>query len=97
MSGSEIGIQKSELYPEHFMAKGLTRQSDDFSAWYNELISKAELADNAPTRGCMVIRPYGFALWENMVAQLDRMFKDTGHVNAYFPLLIPKPEHSKNL
>lgn len=90
MSGSEIGIQKSELYPEHFMAKGLTRQSDDFSAWYNELISKAELADNAPTRGCMVIRPYGFALWENMVAQLDRMFKDTGHVNAYFPLLIPE-------
>ncbi len=72
------------------MAKGLTRQSDDFSAWYNELISKAELADNAPTRGCMVIRPYGFALWENMVAQLDRMFKDTGHVNAYFPLLIPE-------
>lgn len=71
------------------MAKKLTAQADDFSAWYNEVIAKAELADNAPTRGCMVIRPYGFALWENMVAELDRMFKDTGHENAYFPLLIP--------
>ncbi|MXY96373.1 MAG: proline--tRNA ligase [Gemmatimonadetes bacterium] len=71
------------------MAKKLTAQADDFSAWYNEVIAKAELADNAPTRGCMVIRPYGFALWENMVAVLDRMFKETGHVNAYFPLLIP--------
>ncbi len=71
------------------MAKKLTSQADDFSAWYNEVIAKAELADNAPTRGCMVIRPYGFALWENMVAELDRMFKATGHVNAYFPLLIP--------
>ncbi len=72
------------------MAKGLTSQTADFSAWYNEVIAKAELADNAPTRGCMVIRPYGFALWENMVAELDRMFKATGHVNAYFPLLIPE-------
>lgn len=71
------------------MAKKLTAQADDFSAWYNEVIAKAELADNAPTRGCMVIRPYGYALWENMVAELDRMFKETGHVNAYFPLLIP--------
>ena len=71
------------------MPKKLTAQGDDFSAWYNEVIAKAELADNAPTRGCMVIRPYGFALWENMVAELDRMFKETGHVNAYFPLLIP--------
>ena len=71
------------------MAKKLTAQAEDFSAWYNEVIAKAELADNAPTRGCMVIRPYGFALWENMVAVLDRMFNDTGHVNAYFPLLIP--------
>lgn len=72
------------------MAKTLTSQAKDFSAWYNEVISKAELADNAPTRGCMVIRPYGYALWENMVAELDRMFKATGHVNAYFPLLIPE-------
>ena len=72
------------------MAKTLTSQAKDFSAWHNEVISKAELADNAPTRGCMVIRPYGYALWENMVAELDRMFKATGHVNAYFPLLIPE-------
>ena len=77
------------------MAKGLTKQSDDFSSWYNEIIAKAELADNAPTRGCMVIRPYGFALWENMVAELDRMFKETGHVNAYFPLLIPESFFTK--
>ena len=72
------------------MAKMLTSQTDDFSGWYNEVIAKAELADNAPTRGSMVIRPYGYTLWENMVAELDKMFKATGHVNAYFPLLIPE-------
>lgn len=72
------------------MAKGLTKQSDNFPDWYTEVITKAEMADNAPTRGCMVIRPYGFRLWEIMVAQLDRMFKETGHENAYFPLLIPE-------
>ncbi|MBI4550713.1 MAG: proline--tRNA ligase [Candidatus Latescibacteria bacterium] len=70
--------------------KGLTKRSDDFAGWYTDVILKAELADYAPTRGCMVIRPYGFGLWENMVVQLDRMIKETGHQNAYFPLLVPE-------
>ncbi|NLW50944.1 MAG: proline--tRNA ligase [Candidatus Brocadiaceae bacterium] len=71
------------------MAKGLTSQSEDYSAWYNEVVQQAELADYAPVRGCMIIRPYGYALWENIQAALDRRFKETGHVNAYFPLFIP--------
>jgi prolyl-tRNA synthetase len=70
--------------------KGLTPRAQDFSAWYNELILKAELADYSPVRGCMVIRPNGYAIWEEMQHALDRMFKDTGHQNAYFPLFIPQ-------
>src|ERR1700716_4241957 len=70
--------------------KKLTKRSEDFSAWYNEVVLKAELADYAPVRGCMVIRPNGYGIWERMQQQLDTMFKDTGHVNAYFPLLIPQ-------
>src|SRR6478672_9627283 len=76
-------------------AKALTPRATDFSAWYNELIAKAELADYSPVRGCMVIRPNGYAIWENMQRALDKMFKDTGHQNAYFPLLIPKSFFSK--
>lgn len=72
------------------MAKEITSRSEDYSQWYIDIVKKAELADNSPVRGCMVIRPNGFALWENMRDQLDRMFKETGHVNAYFPLFIPK-------
>src|SRR5580704_8898896 len=68
---------------------GVTPQGDDFSAWYNELVLKAELADRAPVKGAMVIRPYGYRVWELLQGELDRRFKDTGHVNAYFPLLIP--------
>jgi prolyl-tRNA synthetase len=68
---------------------GVTPQGEDFSAWYNELVLKAELADRAPVKGAMVIRPYGYRVWELLQAELDRRFKDTGHVNAYFPLLIP--------
>ena len=68
---------------------GVTPQTEDFSAWYNELVLKAELADRAPVKGAMVIRPYGYRIWELLQAELDRRFKDTGHVNAYFPLLIP--------
>src|SRR5580698_4741816 len=68
---------------------GVTPQSEDFSAWYNELVLKAELADRAPVRGAMVIRPYGYGIWELLQSQLDRRFKETGHVNAYFPLFIP--------
>ncbi len=70
--------------------KGLTARTDDFSAWYNEIVLRAELADYSPVRGCMVIRPYGYALWEHMRDALDAMFKATGHQNAYFPLFIPQ-------
>ena len=69
--------------------KGLTPQSEDFSAWYNDIVYKADLADLSPVRGSMVIKAYGFALWENIQRELDQMFKDTGHENLYFPLLIP--------
>ena len=70
--------------------KALTPRATDFSAWYNELIMRAELADYSPVRGCMVIRPNGYAIWEQMQQALDRMFKETGHQNAYFPLFIPQ-------
>ena len=72
------------------MAKDLTSRAENYSEWYNELVVKAALADHSAVRGCMVIKPYGYALWENMRDQLDKMFKDTGHVNAYFPLFVPK-------
>ena len=77
------------------MAKELTSMSENYSQWYNELVVKADLAENSAVRGCMVIKPYGYAIWEKMQAELDRMFKETGHVNAYFPLFIPKSFFSK--
>src|SRR4030095_328787 len=70
--------------------KALTTRAPDFTAWHNELIMKDPLADYSPVRGCMVIRPNGYAIWEQMQAALDRMFKETGHQNAYFPLFIPQ-------
>src|SRR5215203_5393932 len=70
--------------------KKLPKRAEDFSAWYNETVLKAELADYSPVRGCMVIRPRGYGIWERMQRQLDFAFKDTGHQNAYFPLLIPE-------
>jgi len=72
------------------MSKEITSRNEDYSKWYNDLVIKGELADYSAVRGCMVIKPYGFALWENMRDVLDRMFKETGHVNAYFPLFVPK-------
>ena len=72
------------------MSKNLTSRDQDYSKWYNELVVKADLAENSAVRGCMVIKPYGFAIWEKMQAQLDIMFKETGHQNAYFPLFVPK-------
>src|ERR1044072_3906588 len=72
--------------PEH----KLPSRAEDFSEWYNQLVLRAELADCAPVRGCMIVRPYGWALWENIQQALDRRFKATGHVNAAFPLLIPQ-------
>jgi prolyl-tRNA synthetase len=77
------------------MAKEITPRSEDYSQWYLDIVKKARLADNSPVRGCMVIKPHGFAIWEKMRDQLDKMFKDTGHVNAYFPLFIPKSFLSK--
>jgi prolyl-tRNA synthetase len=72
------------------MSKNLTTRAEDYSKWYNELVVKADLAENSGVRGCMVIKPYGYAIWEKMQAELDRMFKETGHENAYFPLFVPK-------
>jgi len=72
------------------MSKGVTKQSEDYSRWYTDVVQKAELADYSPVKGCMVIRPYGYAIWERLQSTLDGMFKETGHVNAYFPLFIPQ-------
>lgn len=77
------------------MAKNLTSRNEDYSKWYNELVIKSDMAENSGVRGFMVIKPYGYAIWERMQAELDRMFKETGHQNAYFPLFIPKSYFSK--
>ena len=78
-------VDKQEGFVEH-----ITPRSVDFSQWYTDVVLKAELADYAPVRGCMVIRPYGYAIWENIQARLDRRIKETGHKNAYFPLFVPE-------
>ena len=72
------------------MSKKLTKRSEDYSKWYNELVVMADLAENSPVRGCMVIKPYGYAIWEKIQNELDLKFKETGHYNAYFPLFVPK-------
>ena len=72
------------------MAKNITNPEKDYARWYQDVIREAELADSAPVRGCMVIRPYGYSIWENIKASLDASFKKTGHKNAYFPLFIPE-------
>ncbi|KAB2871028.1 MAG: proline--tRNA ligase, partial [Bacteroidales bacterium] len=77
------------------MAKEITSRNENYSQWYNDIVTKAGLADYSAVRGCMVIKPYGYAIWEKMQAELDRMFKETGHQNAYFPLFIPKSFFSK--
>jgi len=77
------------------MSKGIISRKEDYSQWYNELVSKADLAEHSAVRGCMVIKPYGYAIWEKMQAALDKKFKDTGHSNAYFPLFIPKSFFTK--
>jgi len=77
------------------MAKNLTKMEENYSQWYNDLVMQADLAENSSVRGCMVIKPYGYAIWEKIQSQLDKMFKETGHVNAYFPLFIPKSFFSK--
>jgi len=77
------------------MAKDFPTRNENYSQWYNDLVIKADLAENSPVRGCMVIKPYGYAIWEKIQSTLDRMFKDTGHSNVYFPILIPKSFFSK--
>lgn len=77
------------------MSKGITSKNEDYSQWYNDIVIKADLADHSDVRGCMVIKPYGYSIWEKMQGILDQKFKDTGHSNAYFPLLIPKSYFSK--
>src|SRR6202008_4052616 len=77
------------------MSKGIISKEEDYSQWYNDLVIKADLAEYSPVRGCMIIKPYGYSIWEKMQQTLDKMFKDTGHVNAYFPLFIPKSFFSK--
>jgi len=77
------------------MAKNFSSRDEDYSKWYNDLVYRAGLAENSAVRGCMVIKPYGFAIWERMQRALDDMFKDTGHQNAYFPLFIPKSFFSR--
>jgi prolyl-tRNA synthetase len=86
---------KQISYQNSKMAKELTTKEENYSQWYNDLVSKADLAENSAVRGCMVIKPYGYAIWEKMQAALDQMFKETGHENAYFPLFIPKSFFSK--
>jgi len=97
VSFTELFVQISHKFCAklRIMSKKLTKRSEDYSKWYNELVVKADLAENSGVRGCMVIKPYGFAIWEKMQAGLDKMFKDTGHENAYFPLFIPKSYLSK--
>ncbi len=77
------------------MAKNITPREKDYSEWYLDLVREAKLADYSPVKGCMVIRPNGYAIWEGIQRQLDKMFKDTGHVNAYFPMLIPQSFHGE--
>ena len=72
------------------MGNKITSRKEDYSKWYNDIVINADLAENSDIRGCMVIKPYGFSIWELMKKELDKMFKDTGHENAYFPLFIPK-------
>src|SRR5690606_21610021 len=73
-----------------FMSKGIISKDEDYSQWFNDLVVKADLAEHSSVRGCMVIKPYGYSIWEKMQAVLDQKFKDTGHSNAYFPLSIPE-------
>ena len=77
------------------MAKNFCTRDENYSQWYNDIVKKADLAENSSVRGCMVIKPYGYAIWEKMQRQLDQMFKDTGHSNAYFPIFIPKSFFSR--
>src|ERR1700743_684002 len=84
-----------DIYLNFMSNKGVISKEEDYSQWYNDLVIKADMAEYSPVRGCMIIKPYGYSIWETMQGVLDKMFKDTGHSNAYFPLLIPKSFFSK--
>ena len=79
------------------MGNKITSRKEDYSKWYNDIVINADLAENSDVRGCMVIKPYGFSIWELMKKELDKMFKDTGHENAYFPLFVPKSLFERRL
>ena len=83
-------IKYRQILCQKFMANKITPRKEDYSKWYNEIVVQADLAENSAVRGCMVIKPYGYAIWEKMQNELDKMFKETGHENAYFPLFVPK-------
>src|SRR5690242_2527156 len=87
--GSAVSADPSAAAANRFV-KSITPQSEDFSGWYNDVVLRAELADYSPVRGCMVIRPYGYAIWESMRDRLDGYIKKTGHSNVYFPLFVPR-------
>jgi prolyl-tRNA synthetase len=91
----KAGLFLTTIIPQKTMAKDFSTRSENYSQWYNDLVIKADLAENSAVRGCMVIKPYGYAIWEKIQAALDKMFKDTGHSNAYFPIFIPKSFFSK--
>ncbi len=95
MPDSQATIKTQILYQKSFMAKDFSTREENYSKWYNDIVQRAGLAENSAVRGCMVIKPYGYAIWEMMQAALDKMFKDTGHSNAYFPLFIPKSFFSR--
>lgn len=90
-----VSLKITNFIPKRFMAKDFSTREENYSKWYNDIVQKAGLAENSAVRGCMVIKPYGYAIWEKMQAALDKMFKDTGHSNAYFPIFIPKSFLSK--
>ena len=79
------------------MAKNISTRAENYSQWYNDIVKQVDLAENSSVRGCMVIKPYGYAIWEKLQRTLDQMFKDTGHVNAYFPIFIPKSLLNKQI
>ena len=83
--------KKAQIFLKFFMAKEITPRSENYSQWYNDIVVKADLAEQSAVRGCMVIKPYGYAIWEKMQSILDKAFKETGVQNAYFPLFITKP------
>lgn len=92
---AHLFTEKANIIPQSDMAKNFSTREENYSQWYNDLVIKADLAENSAVRGCMVIKPYGFAIWEKIQATLDKMFKDTGHSNAYFPIFIPKSFFSR--